>query len=211
MLTLAAANPLWLTTRGAGAVALLLLTTTLVLGVVDVSRWSSPRWPRFVIDGIHRSAALLSVVFVAIHVATTVLDGYVSIGWLAAVVPFSSGYRTFFVGLGALAFDILLALGVTGLLRQRIGHRLWRAVHWAAYACWPVALVHALGSGSDAGRTWMLAVAGICTAAVATAVVVRVGSATGGGAGGGEDRRAGAPPRSLRGDRAAPARRAVAR
>lgn len=176
----AALSPLWLTTRAAGVVALLLLTTTLVLGVVDVSRWSSARWPRFAIDGVHRSAALLSVVFVAVHVATTVLDGYVSIGWTAAVVPFASGYRTFFVALGALAFDILLALGVTGILRRRIGHRVWRAIHWAAYACWPVAMVHALGTGSDASQPWMLAVFGLCAAVVAAAVIVRVGQATDG-------------------------------
>lgn len=178
MLTLASANPLWLATRGAGVVALLLLTTTLVLGVLDVSRWHAERWPRFVVDGLHRSTALLSVVFVAIHVATTVLDGYVRVGWIDAVVPFAAGYRPLFVGLGAIAFDILLALGITGLLRQRIGHRVWRAVHWAAYACWPVALVHALGTGSDNGRTWMLAVAGGCTAAVAGAVFYRVGTAS---------------------------------
>lgn len=178
MLTLASVSPLWLTTRAAGVVALLLLTTTLVLGVVDVSRWRSDRWPRFVIDGIHRSAALFSVVFVALHVATTVLDGYVDVRWVDAIVPFAAGYRTLWVGLGAVAFDILLALGITGLLRRRIGHRVWRAVHWAAYACWPIALIHALGAGSDSARPWLLAVAGICAASVGAAVLVRLGFAT---------------------------------
>lgn len=180
MLTLASVSPLWLTTRAAGVVALLLLTTTLVLGVVDVSRWRSDGWPRFVIDGIHRSAALFSVVFVAIHVATTVLDGYVDVQWVDALVPFAAGYRTLWVALGAIAFDILLALGITGLLRRRIGHRVWRAVHWAAYACWPIALIHALGAGSDATRPWLLAVAGLCAASVGAAVLVRLGLATSG-------------------------------
>lgn len=195
MTTLAATSPLWLATRAAGVVALLLLTTTLVLGVVDVSRWSSPRWPRFAIDGVHRSAALLSVVFVGVHVATTVLDGYVPIGWIDAVVPFASGYRTFFAGLGTVAFDILLALGITGLLRRRIGHRVWRAVHWAAYACWPIALVHAFGTGSDASEPWMIAVGATCVALVAAAVAVRIGGAAAGRPGaGGVSRPAGAGP-----------------
>lgn len=189
MVTLAAISPLWLATRAAGVVALLLLTTTLVLGVIDVSRWSSPRWPRFTIDGVHRSAALLSVVFVAVHVATTVVDGYVPIGWIDAVVPFASGYRTFSVALGSVAFDILLALGITGLLRRRIGHRVWRAVHWAAYACWPIALVHAFGTGSDATQPWMVAVGGSCVALVVAAVAVRVGGAAAGHPGVGGDSR----------------------
>jgi predicted ferric reductase len=178
---LAAVSPTWLATRAAGIVALLLLTTTLALGVADVARWRSDRWPRFVVDGIHRSAALLSLVFVAVHVATTVLDNYVPIGWLDALVPFASGYRTFYVGLGTVALDVLLALAITGALRQRIGHRLWRAVHWSAYACWPVALLHAFGAGSDAGEPWMVAVGGLCVAVVAAAVAVRVGGVAGAG------------------------------
>lgn len=183
--TLAATSPLWLATRAAGIVALLLLTTTLALGVADVSRWSSARWPRFAIDGVHRSAALLSLVFVGVHVATTVADGYVPIGWLDAVVPFASGYRTFFVGLGTVAFDLLLALALTGLLRRRIGHRVWRAVHWAAYACWPVALIHAFGAGSDAAQPWTIAVGVACLAVVAAAVAVRVGGVVAGARGDG--------------------------
>lgn len=169
-----AVHPLWIATRATGIVALLLLTATLALGVVDRSRWSSARWPRFAIDHVHRSAALLAVVFVALHVATTVLDGFVPISWADAVLPFHAGYRAFFTGLGALAFDLLLALVLTSLLRERIGYRAWRAVHWAAYACWPVAFVHALGTGSDAGRPWMLAVAAICGGAVAAALLTRV-------------------------------------
>ena len=65
------------------------------------------------------------------------------------VVPFVGAYRPFWLGLGALALDLLAALIVTSLLRARIGLRAWRAVHWVAYACWPVALVHGLGTGSD--------------------------------------------------------------
>ncbi|MDW5598911.1 ferric reductase-like transmembrane domain-containing protein, partial [Conexibacter stalactiti] len=183
MIALAATSPLWLATRGAGIVALLLLTVTLVLGVADVKRWRAPGWPRFVVDAIHRGASLLSILFVALHVATTVLDGYVAIGWLDALIPFASPYETFWVGLGTVAFDILLLLGLSGLLRQRVGHRTWRAIHWSAYGCWPIALVHALGTGSDAATPWMLAVAALCALAVAGAVALRVGGV--GGAGGG--------------------------
>lgn len=175
MTTLAATtSATWVLTRGSGAVSLLLLTGTLVLGIVDVARWRARRWPRFVIDALHRNLSLLAVAFVGVHVLTTVLDKYVKIGLVSAVVPFSNGYRTFWLGLGAIAFDILLALIATGLLRRHIGHRLWRAIHWAAYACWPLALAHALGTGNDAGRPWFVALALACSGAVAVALASRL-------------------------------------
>jgi sulfoxide reductase heme-binding subunit YedZ len=74
------------------------------------------------------------------------------------VIPFSAGYRPFWVGLGAISFDLLLALIITSVFRRRFGYRTWRTVHWAAYACWPIAFVHALGTGTDPGTGWMTAI-----------------------------------------------------
>ena len=140
---------LWYLSRGTGAVSLVLLTAALVLGIVDVRRWSSPAVPRFAVDGLHRTVSLLVLLTLAIHVVTSVLDPFAPIRLVDAIVPFGSGYRPLWLGLGALAFDLLVALVVTSLMPRRIGHRGWRAVHWAAYACWPLALVHGLGTGSD--------------------------------------------------------------
>lgn len=148
----------WYLTRGSGVVALLLLTASVVLGVLSTVRWRTDRWPRFTVSGLHRNLTLLSIVFVALHVVTTVLDGYAPVRLQDAVVPFISRYRPVWLGLGAVAFDLLLALVITSLLRARVGYRLWRGFHWLAYASWPVALVHALGTGSDARITWMVAV-----------------------------------------------------
>jgi methionine sulfoxide reductase heme-binding subunit len=165
---------LWYLTRGTGAVALLLLTVSLAFGIADVARWSSPRWPRFVIDAVHGTLSLAAVVLVAAHVITSVLDPFAPIRLTDAVIPFVGRYRPVWVGLGAVAFDLLLALVVTSLLRKRIGARGWRAVHWAAYACWPLALAHTLGTGSDVRRGWMLALALGCTAVVLIAIGVRI-------------------------------------
>lgn len=175
----------WMLTRASGAVSLLLLTAAFALGVADVARWRSRSWPRFAIDALHRNIALLALAFVALHVLTTVLDGFVHIGLLAAVVPFTNGYKGgFWLGLGAVALDLFLALIATSLLRRRIGLRTWRAVHWAAYACWPVALLHALGTGSDAARPWMLGLALGCAAVVGAAVIARLAHGGFGAAGG---------------------------
>lgn len=167
----------WFTTRGAGIVALLLLTASLVMGIVDLSRWQSERWPRFLVDGVHRAVSLLAVAVVAVHVLTTVLDGFTQISIRDAIVPFASSYRPIWVGAGALAFDLLLALVVTSLLRRQLGYRAWRAVHWASYACWPLALVHGLGAGTDASLGWMLAISAVCLVVVLAAVGWRIGTA----------------------------------
>lgn len=165
-----AGSPLWYFARSTGMVALVLLTVTVVLGVLTSVRWASPRWPRFVVEYVHRDVTLLVMTFIALHVATVVLDGYAPIGWAAAVVPFSSPYRSLWLGLGAVAFDLLLAVGVTSWLRHRIGFRVWRFVHWFAYGAWAFSVVHGLATGTDTQQAWALLVNAGCVAAVLAAV-----------------------------------------
>lgn len=165
---------LWYLTRATGAVALLLLTGSLVLGIADVRRLSSASWPRFVVDSLHRSVSLLALVFLVVHILTSVLDSYVSISVVNAVVPFTGSYRPLWLGLGAVSFDLMVAVVITSLLRGRVGYRAWRAVHWAAYACWPLALVHGLGTGSDVKSSWLLVLSVVCALAVLAAVLSRV-------------------------------------
>jgi len=168
------ARTLWYLTRGTGIVTLLLLTAVVVLGITGATRWQSARLPRFVVAGLHRNLSLLAVVFVAAHVLTTIADGFAPIGLKDAVVPFASPYRPIWLGLGTVAVDLVIALTVTSLLRGRLGLRTWRAVHWLAYAAWPAALVHSLGTGTDARVGWMQLLAAVCTVAVAVAVLWRV-------------------------------------
>jgi len=171
---------LWYLTRGTGAVALVLLTLGLVLGVSASTGWRSRRLPRFLVSGLHRNVTLLALAFVAVHVVTTVVDAFAPIRLWDAVIPFTSAYRPVWLGLGAVAFDLLLALIATSVLRARIGVRAWRAVHLLAYACWPVALVHSLGTGSDSTAGWLQLLAIACTLAVAVSVAWRAVSARGG-------------------------------
>lgn len=170
---------LWFATRGAGVVSMLLFTAVVVLGIVTTMRWQSDRWPRFLTAEVHRTISLLSVVFVVIHVLTAILDPFTHLGIGAALVPFASSYRPVWVALGVISVYLGLAVLVTSLLKARIGMRLWRAIHWIAYASWPLALLHSIGSGSDARATWMLAVDALCVVPVAFAVAWRLVSARG--------------------------------
>jgi len=158
---------------GTGVVTLILLTLSVALGVADVRRVVTEAVPRFVFDAVHRNASLLAVVFVFVHIVTSLLDGFAPIRLLDVVIPFGSAYRPLWLGFGALAFDLLIAVALTSVFRRRLGYRAWRSTHWLAYASWPVAVVHGLGTGSDAKASWMLVLTGACVIVVVTAVVAR--------------------------------------
>lgn len=168
---------LWFTTRGAGVVSLLLFTVVMCLGILTVLRWQTDRWPRFLTAELHRTLALLSLVFLGIHIVTAITDPFTNLGIVAAVVPFASSYRPLWVGLGVLSIDLGLAVLVTSLVRPWIGQLVWRAVHWLAYGSWPLALAHSIGSGSDSGAVWMLAIDVFCIGAVGLAVLWRLAAA----------------------------------
>jgi methionine sulfoxide reductase heme-binding subunit len=168
---------LWYASRATGVVALVLLTGVVVLGILVTRRGRLPGLPRFATTSLHRSMSLLAVAFVAVHVMTAIADPYVSIGIAATVIPFTSAYKALWIGLGAVSLDIIIALIVTSLARARIGRRTWRAVHWLAYASWPVALAHSIGSANDLRTGDLLALTVLCTAAVVGATGWRVVSA----------------------------------
>ena len=165
---------LWYATRATGLVTLLLLTASVLLGILTAGRFSSERWPRFLSQGLHRNLSLLVLVFLVLHVGTTLIDTYVSIPVTAAFIPFVSSYHTIWLGLGAVASDLLLALLATSLLRKRIGHRSWRLVHWLAYACWPVAVAHGLGIGTDRNATWVFVLTMACALSVLAVAAWRI-------------------------------------
>ncbi len=155
-------------------VSLVLLTAVVVLGIVSVMRWQTAAWPRFLTTGFHRNLALTTLIFLAIHVVTAVVDPFTALGWEAAIVPFSSPYRRFWLGLGVVAIYLLLAIVLTSLLRPLFGPRVWRMVHWLAYAMWPVALIHSIGTGTDPRFAWMLAIEAVCVGSVIAAVTWRM-------------------------------------
>jgi sulfoxide reductase heme-binding subunit YedZ len=137
---------LWYASRATGVVTMLLLTVVILLGILVNRKGRLPGLPRFAVTGLHRNISLLAVAFLVIHVVTAIADPYVTIGLAAAVLPFASAYRPFWLGLGAISLDLIAALVLTSLARARMSRRVWRGVHWLAYAAWPLAVAHSLGS-----------------------------------------------------------------
>ena len=167
-------NAVWYLMRGSGVVSLLLLTLVMALGVATSNRFRPRRLPLYVTTTLHRNASLLAVVFLGIHVVTALVDPYASVSVLAVVVPFVSDFAPLWIGLGALALDLVAALIVTSLLRRHLSFRVWRGVHWAAYAAWPLALVHGLGAGTDGGTVWLRTVNVLCILAVGAVTMWRL-------------------------------------
>ena len=166
----------WYVIRATGVVALVLLSVTTVLGLLSASRARSARWPAFALVALLARSTVLSLVFLGIHIVSAVIDTYVHVGLVSVFVPFTSAFKPLWTGLGAVAVDLLAAVAISSALRRYIDARIWRSLHWLAYACWPVAMAHALGAGTDAAQLWMDAVAGICAVSVAIALAWRMAS-----------------------------------
>jgi len=166
---------LWFVNRGTGFVLLVLLTLSTMLGVLSTARVSPRIWPRMLSQGLHRNVSLLAVTFLAAHVVTAVVDTFIDIRWWNAFVPFSGTYKPLWLGVGSFALDLLIAVTATSVLRHRMSHRPWRAVHVMAYAAWGLGLVHGLQMGTDAATVWGAAINYGCIGVVLVAVLVRLG------------------------------------
>ncbi len=165
---------LWYLNRSTGFVLLALLTLSVVLGILSTGTTggrAGQGLPRFVTQTVHRNVALLSVLLLAAHVTTAVVDTFVDIRWWQAIVPFGASYQPLWLGLGTFSLDLILAITLTSLVRTRMQHRVWRLTHLLSYVSWAVAVVHGIGIGTDMTKEepWGLIVTAVCVGIVAVA------------------------------------------
>ena len=164
----------WFASRATGVISLILFSLVAMLGILVNRQGRLPGLPRFAVTGLHRNLSLLTVAFLGTHIVTAIVDGYAHIPWLSTVVPFTSGYERFWIGLGTVAIDLFAALIVTSLLRDRLRPSVWRAIHWLAYVCYPVVVAHSIGAYKDLQSGWLLALTLATVFAVITAIGYRV-------------------------------------
>jgi methionine sulfoxide reductase heme-binding subunit len=158
----------WYTTRATGFVALILFTLVVSLGTFVANRIGGTYVGRFELNELHRSITMVAMVFLVVHILTTLVDSYVPTGWFSAVVPLISKYEPVHVALGAVAFDLILAVWVSSLLKARIANRSWRFIHWFSWLALVSAIAHSFLTGTDSRSSWGLAL-GIACSAVALA------------------------------------------
>jgi predicted ferric reductase len=169
-------STVWYFARSAGIVAYLLLSTSVVLGILMSAR-TSFTWPRFAIEEVHRFLAILTGIFVVLHGGSLLLDRVVPISLSQMLVPFTSHYRPFAVGLGITAAELMAAVGVTNLLRRQLPRIVWRRFHYLTLAVWAFASLHGVLAGSDRGDPWFAGIVAGAVSAVGLAAATRARAA----------------------------------
>ncbi len=157
---------LWYTTRATGLVALVLFTVVVCLGTFVSNRVGGTSVGRFELNELHRSVSMVAMAFLVVHIVTTVVDSFVPTGWLSTVVPMTSSYKRVDVAIGAVAFDLILAVWASSLMKTRMANTSWRFIHWFSWLAFVAALAHGFLTGTDGRSGIGLAVIVSCASAV---------------------------------------------
>ena len=155
----------WYVVRAGGVLAYLLLSASVILGLLLSSRAKLAGWPRFALEDVHGYVGMLAGVFIVIHGGALLVDSYMPFSLTSLLVPGADSYRPVSVAFGVVAAELLAALAVTNRYRKMLSHRFWRRAHYLNFAVWVFALVHGIAAGSDRATVWALALY-IGTAAV---------------------------------------------
>jgi sulfoxide reductase heme-binding subunit YedZ len=168
------AHVVWYVARGSAVAAQIGLSVALALGMMLGAGIKSPRWPMAATVHVHRAFSIAASALIGVHVAAILADSFLRFSPLDAVVPFNAPYRSLWVGLGTICFDMLLLVLLTTAVRRRIGYRRWRLVHRLAFPIWGLAVIHSIGAGTDAPMLWLQLLTGGCVAIVVGGGLLRL-------------------------------------
>ncbi len=156
----------WLLARTSGLTAYVLLTLSVLAGLVLKSRPFGKALRAATVADVHRFLAVLGLGAVALHGATLVLDKTVHVSPLALIVPGLVSYRPAWTAVGVLAAELMVVIYASFALRRRIGVKNWRRLHYATFGLFGLATVHGLAAGSDSGAPWAFGLYGGAVGAV---------------------------------------------
>lgn len=152
-------NVTWNVARAGGFTAYILLALAVIAGLALSTQLQSPaRWPRLINNELHNFLTLLSTIFLGVHILAVWLDPFTHFGWDEMLIPLASHYRPEWMALGIVALYMGIAIGISTLLRPRIGYTWWRKLHVLTLGIWALATIHGIGTGSDTQTWWAFAV-----------------------------------------------------
>ena len=163
----------WIISRAAGFTSLGMLATTMVLGIVLRARPFQRLKPAQVME-VHRFVSLLGILALGVHGVSLLLDKTVQLSPLDLVVPGIAPYRPLWTGIGVVAGELMILLHLSFRYRNRIGVRVWRRMHWAAYGTIVGGALHGLLAGSDSNRPFVLGLYAVLLVMVATPLAWRI-------------------------------------
>jgi methionine sulfoxide reductase heme-binding subunit len=147
----------WDVARAGGFMSYILLVLSVVAGLALSMQLQSPsRWPRLVNNELHNFLALLGTVFLAVHVLAVWVDPFVKFGWREVFIPFVSQYNAPWMAIGIVSMYLGIAVGISTLLRPRIGYKVWRYIHYTTFGVFVLATFHGIGTGTDTLTWWGL-------------------------------------------------------
>jgi predicted ferric reductase len=164
---------LWYTTRATGIVTLVLFTLVVALGTLVSNRIGGTMVGRFELNEFHRSISIVAMIFLLIHVLTTIADSYVSTGVVSVIVPMTSQFKRVGVALGAVSFDLIVAVWLSSIMKARIENRSWRFIHWFSWLAFTASIVHAYLTGTDTRSGAGLVLVIVCSLIVIGAALWR--------------------------------------
>ena len=164
----------WYVARAAGIVAWLLLTASVLWGIVlSTKAFPEHRRPAWLLD-LHRWLGGLTLSFVAIHVLALVADSYTTFTLADITIPFASAWKPAAVALGVVAAWSLVAVELTSLAMKHLPRRIWRGIHMVSYLTFWLTSLHAALAGTDRTQVLYQATAGVSIAMVAWAIIYRL-------------------------------------
>jgi predicted ferric reductase len=164
----------WHMARSAGVTAYLLLWASTAWGLMVTNKVLDGAVRPLITFELHQFLSILALAFSGFHAFILLGDRYIDFSAADLLIPFKSPYEPAWVGLGILSFYLTGMLVVSFYLKKRIGHRVWRRLHYASFLSWVMATFHGLMSGSDSGTWLMLAVYVVTTLSVAFLTMYRI-------------------------------------
>jgi methionine sulfoxide reductase heme-binding subunit len=164
----------WFASRAVGIVAIVMLGISVAVGLAMSGRlMSRPGLPARR-KHFHESATLVTLGLIVAHGGLLLFDSYLRPGLTGVTIPFVLAYRPMATGIGIVSGWLAAVLGLSFYARKWIGVRTWRFMHRFTIVVYLLALVHVLGSGTDASHPWMIALLTTLTAPIVFAFSYRM-------------------------------------
>lgn len=164
----------WYVTRSSAVLAWVLLTVSVMWGILLSTRVArridNPSW----LQDLHRYVSGVAIIMVLIHMGSLMLDGYLHLSVTELFVPFASHYRALAVALGVLSVYLMVAIWLSSLIKDRIPRGVWKGIHYASYVVVLLVAFHAGWTGTDVTELWYRVVAGVLIGLTAISLIVRV-------------------------------------
>lgn len=168
----------WDSARAGGLVAYVLVTVSVVLGLVLSNGWKAEGWPRFISNGLHEHSTSLALVFTAVHGAALSIDPYMRFSLGELLVPLASRYRPAWVAVGIVTAYLMAAIWISGKLRPLLGYSWWRRLHYVTILIFAGATLHGITTGTDSHSAWAFWLYGGSLIAVTVLLANRILTAT---------------------------------